>query len=215
MNINFRIILIIFLISIWSCNNISNKENTSSEKNIQDETDIRKTIKLNLKYSDTVFKKTYGYGEINHGNEISGIKISDIIEYYTILYVSINEEAKTFEDVKKTKQNDFIDTIGNGVFYYKYKFESIGKKELKLAFESLVVYVKDSINMDTISYVQESTPITLPVFVLDSSLIIGYKGDVVYFKGMKKYKFKRKDSARILKEAQQKIDSMKRVLNNQ
>ncbi len=51
-------------------------------------------------------------------------------------------------------------------------------------------------------------------YVMDST-IIGYKGDTAYFVEEKMVKVKRKDSLKRVLEDQRKIDSMKRVLNNQ
>lgn len=213
----FLSLFTIILLVVISC---KKTDNSKVDKMHSDKDSIQKNIletePINLKYSDSVFIGTYEYGVINYNKKIKDIKKSNILERYVLLYVSVDENAKTFEDIKKTKQNEFIDTIGNGVFYFKYKFNKIGKNNLKLVFDDFVNYLKDdSIKRDdTITMIRHSTPISLPVYVLDSSSIIGYKGDTAYFVGMKKFSSKRKDSARILREAQQKIDSMKKVLNN-
>lgn len=213
----FLSLFTIILLVVISCKKTNNLK---ADKMYSDKDSIRKntleTEPINLKYSDSVFIGAYGYGMINYNKKIKDIKKSNILERYVLLYVSVDENAKTFEDIEETKQNEFIDTIGNGVFYFKYRFNKIGKNNLKLVFDDFVNYVKDdSIKRDTITMIRYSTPISLPVYVLDSSSIIGYKEDTVFFVGKKKFSSKRKDSARILREAQKEIDSMKRVLNSQ
>ena len=210
----YTLLFITTLLTVISCKEITISRNdiVYSKDSIQKNT--IKNESISIKYSDSIFIGTYGHGTIQYNRKIKNVKKYNILERYILLYISIDENAKTFKDIEKTKQNEFIDTIGNGVFHFKYKFNTIGKNNLKLVFDDFTNYIEEGSNKtDTISLIKYSTPISLPVYVLDSSSIIGHKGGTVYFSTIKKYISKRKDSARILRNSQQKIDSIKRFLN--
>jgi len=215
----YKIFFILFLVTI-SCDKIhksdSSKKNKIPQKVTGDSSDIQYSD-MHTKYHDTVFKDAYGFGDVDYDKTIKGIDSANILERYIILYTSIDKNSKTFEEIEKTKQDAFLDTskTKNGKFYFEYKFDKVGDNMLKLAFEDLTVYLSDSIKGDTLTLVKY--PVTeLPVFVIDSSTFSGYdKNGRPYYIFEKTIYVKRKDTTQLAKEQQRKIDSMKRILNNQ
>ncbi|MCF6349292.1 MAG: hypothetical protein L3J20_13525 [Flavobacteriaceae bacterium] len=154
----------------------------------------------------------YSYGEIKYIDKIDTINESEIGERYIMMYLSIDDYANTFEEIEKTKQGIFIDTIGNGTYRFKVKFNEHGNKEIKLAIEDLA-FIKNYSNSNEVLILKRYSFLNIPVKVLDSSSILGVKQDTIYFIAEKEIMVKRKDSAKFIKESQRKLDSMKKVLN--
>ncbi len=57
-----------------------------------------------------------------------------------MLFVSVDKNSKPFEEIKKSKQNIFIDTIGDGTF--KFIFSEAGENVLSLALEDQIFLKK-------------------------------------------------------------------------
>jgi len=205
-------ILIFITMTFFSCNEKDLPIKNKNIKKIFNKDSI--TTIIGYKYSDTISNNITGEGIIKYNLKYAGIP-SNIFERRIHLYLSthLDKNTATFKEIEENVQGVFFDTIGNGVFNFRFNFKKPGERILNLAFEDIIFYGNHLNSKDTILKVKYSI-LALPLFVVDSTLIIGTKDKNIYFEQDDIFKIKRKDSAKLIRENQRKIDSMKRVLNN-
>ncbi len=205
-------ILIFILMTFFSCNDKDLSKNKKDKKSF--DKDSITTI-LGYKYSDTIINNTLGEGIIKYNLKYNIGVPSNTFERRIHLYLSTNldKKASTFKEIEENIQGVFFDTISNENFNFNFDYKNSGKRILNLAFED-IIFFRDSLkSKDTVIKVKY-TILSLPVFVVDSTSILGVKNKNIYFEQEGVFKIKRKDSLRRVLEDQRKIDSMKRVLNN-
>ncbi len=208
----YFVYIIILIILTFSCRKEKRKKITETRINKKKIVNIDSSRISIIKSPKYLLINKYSYGEIKYIDKIDTINESEIGERYIMMYLSIDDYANTFEEIEKTKQGIFIDTIGNGTYRFKVKFNEHGNKEIKLAIEDLA-FIKNYSNSNEVLILKRYSFLNIPVKVLDSSSILGVKQDTIYFIAEKEIMVKRKDSAKFIKESQRKLDSMKKVLN--
>ncbi|MCF6348220.1 MAG: hypothetical protein L3J20_07965 [Flavobacteriaceae bacterium] len=214
-----NIVLIFSTMSLLVCSCKKKSEILNKNKNYEIKDKLKENNQiLSLKYFDTILNSDTGKGVIKYDIR-ANVEQFNIVERYIIMYTLIGNEkiplenTDDYEKLDKEAQGAFLDTIGDGTFYFDYKFAKAGKQYLTIAFVDLINF-KDSINND-ISPVYHFSKFSIPVLVVDSSSVLGIKDNKHYYIYKKEIKWvKRKDSLKLVIENQRKVDSMKRVLNN-
>lgn len=172
---------------------------------------------LSFKYFDTILNSDIGKGVLKY-NKHTKFKQSDIVNRYIIMYTSISKEniqwknTDDFEKIDNSAQGAFLDTVGDGTFYFDYKFNEAGKQNLKMFFVDLIDY-KDTIS-NKVRSVYYFSNASVPVMVIDSNSVLGIKNRKLYYETSRTIYVKRKDSLRLAKKQQRKKDSIQRILNN-
>ncbi|GEM_PF-3464552 len=195
-----------------------NKKKTQSVQQTNRSKDTSKSKIMDIKFNDTVFQNIQFNGAIKYDMKLDSLKKSDISYRGVIFFASIFENSQTFEQIGKTAfAADVIDSVivdGVHIFNFSGKFKNSGIDTVRIAVEDVIIPKGDT-TKETINISKGYSFLSLPVTVIDSNLVAGYKGDTIYFVGERMVKVKRKDSAKYAKENQREIDSMKRVLNYQ
>lgn len=166
-------------------------------------------LKTHITFYDTVFQHKKTYGKVIYNMDLDSLDPSMIRKRYVFFVASVNnKELKTFDEIGRNPDYMEVDSTGNGVFLFHVKFPKLGKSFLNLAFEESIQLKKGdkAIRLNTV----KSRFIT----VLDSSHVVGNKGDTIYFNAEKEVRIKRKDSAKLVNDSRRKSDSMKKILNN-
>ncbi|MCF6348217.1 MAG: hypothetical protein L3J20_07950 [Flavobacteriaceae bacterium] len=111
--------------------------------------DMKNTKIKDFILQDTIYREVYTYGKLKYDMSVDSIEESNIEERVIMLYVSIDKDAKSFEEIKKSRQNIFIDTIGDGTFNFKFMFTDAGENVLSLALDDQI-YLKKYPSGDSI-----------------------------------------------------------------
>ncbi len=200
--------LIVLLLLGVSCKEAKKNKEVGFKEN-----DITKSdfIKIILKDSIAI-KNKYSYGHLFYKKTYDTLNQNEIEGRFTVFVVTGNDKGYDFESILNNADDVLVDSTStsNIVFPFKYKFSKIGENELKIAIKD-IIYLKgrDSIFKETL---ESNSVHKVPVSVFE---LIAHRGDTVYYIGKRNIKLKRKDLVKYAKENQRKIDSMKRVLNNQ
>lgn len=154
--INIKLFVILILI-IASCN----KKSELLEDNIN----INEPKIIGFKFPDTVSKNQETLGELKYNLKIDTLESSDIIERYTLFYITTEKNAIGVEAIEKTEHNIFLDTIGNGTFKFKVKFANTGNQLLSGVVEDVVMFKGEK--KDKILTITDETSVMWEVFVKD------------------------------------------------
>ncbi len=161
-----RFIYLILLIFFISCNKKLEKEsNTEVFKN---------SLKANgessvdfFKFNDTVIINKNTLGEIRYNLKLDNLKPSDVDNRFVLLYVTTqDDEPLGLESIKKSKHKIFLDTIGNGTFYFEAKFTKTGNNLLNCVVED-VLFLKKLTKEGKVKMISNKTSISKAVFVVD------------------------------------------------
>lgn len=137
----FRVCTIILLIISCKENSKPTNENKKNEQSTKSFVFLGDTIPkvIDLEVQDTVYRGVYAYGSLRYDMSVDTIDVSNIDERIIMLYISIEKNLKTFEDIINSKQNIFIDTIGDGIFNFKFIFPKAGKNKLIIGLEDYIL----------------------------------------------------------------------------
>jgi hypothetical protein len=117
-----------------------------------------------FKFQDTIILNHDVSGEIKYNYEFDGLKLSDIDKRYTFLYITTQKEALDLETIKNTSHNIFIDTIGNGIFYFNAKFTNLGNNLLNGAIED-IIYLKGITKEGKVEIIKKKINLSKEVFI--------------------------------------------------
>ncbi len=116
-----------------------------------------------FEFRDTVAINQNISGEIKYNLGLD-VKLTNIDKRYTFFYVTTEKEALDIESIKSTNHNIFIDTVGNGTFYFNTKFTNFGNNLLNGVFED-IIYLKGITKDGKVKIVKKYTNISKDVFV--------------------------------------------------
>ncbi|MCF6347010.1 MAG: hypothetical protein L3J20_01760 [Flavobacteriaceae bacterium] len=154
---------LVFLIILISCNT-KPKEDISGEV-LKDTSQFKSESQITFfEFQDTVTINQDILGEIKYNLGLDDLKLSDIDKRYTFFYVTTQKEALDLESIKNTSHNIFIDTVGNGTFYFNAKFTNYGNNLLNGVIED-IIYLKGITNEGKVKIIKKKTNISKDVFV--------------------------------------------------
>lgn len=170
---------------------------------------------LDFQFDDSlIFKNKFVTGKLVYDMSLDTLSLDDISNRYIVFLATTKKDSlETPESIAKGAQYKHGDSINSGIFKFRVKFSSVIDPVLTIAIVDFK-FLRENEGDEEQQLIKKSLIISLPVFVIDSTSVLGYKGDTVYFTKDEKTTLKRKDSLGIAKEQQRKIDSMKKVLNN-
>ena len=215
MSIILKILCFCSFLLIYSC-----KESSSSPKESNEiefiklhpyMEGINEPKILDIQFDDLIiYKNKYTSGKIIYDIRLDSLESSEINNRYIMFYATTEKRSlPTLESIKKNASFGHMDTIINGIFNFKLKFSSDKNSLLRVAIVDKIFLEGDGTSKK-MEVLQNTILLELPIFVLDSTNVVGIKEDTIYFTGEKTIKIKRKDSARFAKENQRRIDSIKK-----
>ncbi len=152
-----------FLIILTSCNTKPKKD--VSDEVLKDASQFKSESQITFfEFQDTVIINQDISGEIKYNLEFDGFKLSDIDKRYTFFYVTTQKEALGLESIKSTNHNIFIDTVGNGTFYFNAKFTNSGNNLLNGVIED-IIYLRGLTKEGKVKIINKKTNISKDVFV--------------------------------------------------
>ncbi len=158
-----RLYYILLLVILTSCNIKSKKDIYNVV--YKDTSQFRdKSLITFFKFQDTVILNQVVLGEIKYNYELDGLKLSDIDKRYTFLYITTQKEALDLEAIKNTSHTIFIDTIGNGTFYFNAKFTNFGNNLLNGVIED-IIYLKGITKEGKVKIIKKKINLSKDVFV--------------------------------------------------
>ncbi len=162
-----RFCYILFLLLVISCNNKKVKENLSQKvsKNFSEKENEESLITY-FDFKDTLYLDENASGVIKYNLNLDSLSESDIEKRYTFLYISTDKEALNLEAIKNLKHDIFIDTVGNGTFYFEAEFTKVGNNLLNGVIEDLV-FLKELTREGKVKIISNKTSISKNVFVVD------------------------------------------------
>ncbi|RNL83109.1 hypothetical protein ED312_15715 [Sinomicrobium pectinilyticum] len=140
-NIFRKIMLVVFLLGVASCNRKSHHKNTVDTA----EQEIEKTEEFVIvDFPDTV---TVGQGLIqgklwyNLVSRLDTIRPSNIDKRYVFLHIAIDpkEDFISLEEIKKTEHFIYEDTLGHGYFSFEAVFTKPGNNLLNGVVEDIII----------------------------------------------------------------------------
>jgi hypothetical protein len=158
-----RIFYLAFLVILISCN-LNLKKEAHSEVNKGTSQIKSESLITFFKFKDTSIVNEDILGELKYNLELDSLKSSDIAKRYTFLYITTQREALDLEAIKNANHNIFIDTVGNGTFYFNAKFSDSGNNLLNGVIEDLI-FLKEITDEGDTKIIRKKTNISKDIFV--------------------------------------------------
>jgi len=137
---------------------------------------IEDTNIIKVVFPSTVITNKYFSGELIYDKNIDTLDFYNLKKRMIIFVSSKDSTSLTFDDIYKTSIEKHHDSSKSKIvkFPFKVKYTKPGKKDLKLSIKDIVFLVeKDTIT--GLTMLESTTVYHLPINVLDSNSIAGYK----------------------------------------
>ncbi len=117
-----------------------------------------------FKFPDTVLKNQNTSGEIKYDLELDTLNSLRVNKRYTFLYVTTEKGVFSLEDIKKGNHDSFVDTVGDGTFYFNTKFTNLGQNILSGVIQD-VIFTNEFTEGGKVKVIKKNTNISKEVFV--------------------------------------------------